>query len=239
MAVRRARRATTLDGRRLGVVVVRPGASTAAIKRSTGELLARIAARIAREYRLAGVATWHKSQGTPSAPKELDEIAAGCDVVVMGIGDCRNGSASRLTDVFELERRGVPVAYIDTPCRIPRVSRANGVYVVEYAYLERWAKRWRPSRAEDRGRLEQEFQNQGLARALRQAGCRPGDRVNLAGREFEVWDRLLDGETDYSDGIKDYEYVVTEPLDKNDPDEIVRRASKLTPRVVAMLVRSP
>ena len=77
-----------------------------------------------------GVGAWHRAGASGRSPLGmLDEIAAESDAVLMGIGDCHPGSACSLTEVWELEQRGVPVAYVDTPRRMPRIEKDGDVKI--------------------------------------------------------------------------------------------------------------
>ena len=101
-----------------------------------------------------------KTNAAKLAPrlKMLDEIATQSDAVLMGMGDCHHGSACSLTEVWELEQRGVPVAYVDTPRRVPRVEKDGDVFVIDYFMLEKRVPRWKRQGME---MLRSQFELQG------------------------------------------------------------------------------
>ena len=95
--------------------------------------------------------------------------------------------------------------------------------------------------AAGRAKLATEFELQGLHRALRLSGARPGDRIRIGERETALWEYPLTitavmGE---DDGMRDYPYVLTDPLSVHDPDENIGRAEALASKVVEMLVSEP
>lgn len=72
--------------------------------------------------------------------------------------------------------------------RPPTVTRENGTFIVEHPAAERLVEQWDLSEPAALQLLERQLARLGVARALRQAGCRPGDRVRIGGAEWE-WGR--------------------------------------------------
>jgi hypothetical protein len=171
--------------------------------------------------------------------KRLDEMASRCDVVVAGLGDCGHGSSCTFHDVFWLEERGVPVAYVDTPGRLHKVTRDGDVFVIDYFTLKYVVPEVRgPDPEKERAQMRKQFERQGIYRALRLAGCQPGDRVRLLDWEFEL-DELPAPEKEWlvgSDGIPDYPYLVTPPIGRLTEEQLRQRAAELLPRVLDALV---
>ena len=236
-AARLAPRLKTLDGARLGVYLARPGGSSRQTERSVYELLRKIAALIEDAYPIAGVREWHRTSASRRSPLEmLDEIAAESDAVLMGMGDCHHGSACSLTEVWELEQRGVPVAYVDTPRRVPRIENDGGVFVIDYFMLEKRVPRWKKQGME---MMRGQFELQGINRSLRLAGAKPGDRMRVDEVEFDLWEYPDSTwmSSDGTDGVLHYDYVLTEPLSTTEPDANVARAEELMPRVVEALLK--
>ena len=60
----------------------------------------------------------------------------------LGLYLARPGGSSKQTErsvyklLWELEQRGVPVAYGDTPRRVPRVEKDGDVFVIDYFMLQ-------------------------------------------------------------------------------------------------------
>ena len=178
-----------------------------------------------------------KTNAAKLAPrlKMLDEIATQSDAVLMGMGDCHHGSACSLTEVWELEQRGVPVAYVDTPRRVPRIEKDGDVFVIDYFMLEQRVPRWKRQGME---MLRGQFELQGINRSLRLAGAKPGDRIRVDKAEFDLWE-YPDAtwmSSDGTAGILHYDYVLIEPLSTTNPDANVARAEELMPRVVEALL---
>jgi hypothetical protein len=67
---------------------------------------------------------------TAEPPEVIDEIAAGCDVVVMGVGDCGSCSAAAIADGVQFERHGTPAAVI---CSDAFVATADAMAQVQDA----------------------------------------------------------------------------------------------------------
>lgn len=231
-----APRLKTLEGKRLGLYLARPGGSSKQTERSVYELLRAIAALVVEQQHMNGAREWRRPSASRRSPLAmLDEIAAESDAVLMGIGDCHHGSACSLTEVWELEERGVPVAYVDTPRRLPRIERNGDAWEVDYFALDRRVPRWKRQGME---KLRDEFELQGINRLLRLAGARPGDRIRVDGTEFELWEYPDSPwmSARGTDGILDYEYVLTAPLSITDPAANVARAEELAPKVVTALL---
>ncbi len=227
-----APRLETLEGKRLGLL------STG--KRNCDALLAELGRLIGERYRLADVKTWRKPSVYRMSPrKRLDEIAGQCDAVVAGLGDCGHGSSCTFHDVFWLEEQGIPVAYVDTPGRLHKVTRDRGVFVVEYFTLKYVLADLMRADPEKRPALmRKQFERQGIYRALRLAGCRPGDRIRLLDWEFDLEE--LPGPAKSwlvsSNGIPDYPYIMTPAIGRLSEGAVAARARELLPRVLDALV---
>jgi hypothetical protein len=227
-----ARRLVTLDGKRLGLL------STG--KLNCDALLAELGRLIGQRYRLARVNTWRKPSVYKMSPqKRLDEIAGSCDAVVAGLGDCGHGSSCTFHDVFWLEEREIPVAYVDTPGRLHKVTRDGDVFVMEYFTLKYVVADLMKASPEKAAALRRKlFERQGIYRALRMAGCTVGDRVRLLDWEFAL-EELPDAEPQWlvgSDGIAGYPYIVTPAIGRLTEDGVRQRATELLPHVLERLV---
>lgn len=64
------------------------------------------------------------SIGRLAPPETIDELAAGCDVVVTGVGDCAGCCSCTVGDAVALERRGIPVAAVCTTAFVTAASLA-------------------------------------------------------------------------------------------------------------------
>ena len=142
-------------------------------------------------------------------------------------------------DVFELEQRGVPVAYIDTPGRVPHVERDGEVFVIDYATNRFLAVAALPQ--VPMAKKLRTFERMGIHRALRMAGAKPGDRVRVDNVEFDLWDYPppISKRLPLSDGVRDYPYIqVAEGrIGAWTPEQVSEWAPDLVPRVVKALVR--
>jgi hypothetical protein len=81
------------------------------------ELMSAIADLLCEEFAIKEVVTPVRSEGImlPSVA-QLDDLAAKCDIVLSGLGDCGSCSACSLHVAIDFERRGVPaVAICTTP----------------------------------------------------------------------------------------------------------------------------
>ena len=78
-----------------------------------GLIAAKDLCRVVERRRRAGA---DKLIGQPgSVPEEiLDGLRAGCDIVVVGVGDCGSCSASAVADGIILEQPAIPAAVICT-----------------------------------------------------------------------------------------------------------------------------
>ena len=159
----------------------------------------------------------------------------------LGLYLARPGGSSKQTErsvyklLRELEQRGVPVAYVDTPRRVPRVEKDGDVFVIDYFMLEKRVPRWKRQGMET---LRGQFELQGINRSLRLAGAKPGDRIRVDKAEFDLWE-YPDAtwmSSDGTAGILHYDYVLIEPLSTTNPDANVARAEELMPRVVEALL---
>jgi hypothetical protein len=100
-----ARRPADLRGRRVGLL--------ANTKRNAEEFLDAVADLLAAEHGAADVLRRRKNSITDPVPAEiLAELVDGCDVVVVGVGDCGSCSASAIADGIALEAAGVPAVVI-------------------------------------------------------------------------------------------------------------------------------
>ena len=138
--------------------------------------------------------------------------------------------------MFEFEAKGLPVAYVDTPGRVPLVRRRSGVYVIEYAAgrMLRQPPQQVPSSAYP-VLFAKGFEQFGFHRALRLAGARPGDRVRVGELELELWEYPEPKLKGTTDGIRNYAYIETPPFSRLSPAELGERARALAPRVIEAL----
>ncbi len=102
-----APRPESLSGLRLGLL--------ANIKRNAGQFLGEVASLLEQQYGMALAVTRKKPDITATAPQQmLDDLAGGCDAVVVGVGDCGSCSASAVADGILLEQAGLPAVVICT-----------------------------------------------------------------------------------------------------------------------------
>jgi hypothetical protein len=102
-----APRPESLSGLRLGLL--------ANIKRNAEQFLAEVGGLLEQEHGMATALARKKPDITATAPQQmLDDLAGGCDVVVVGVGDCGSCSASAVADGILLEQSGVPVVVVCT-----------------------------------------------------------------------------------------------------------------------------
>jgi hypothetical protein len=102
-----ADRPESLSGLRLGLL--------ANIKRNAEPFLAEVGHLLVKRHGVAGVLARKKPDITDTAPEEiLDDLRAGCDIVVVGVGDCGSCSASAVADGIILERSGLPAVVVCT-----------------------------------------------------------------------------------------------------------------------------
>ena len=142
-------------------------------------------------------------------------------------------------DVFELEHRSIPVAYVDTPGRVPHIERHGSVFVVHYETNRFLLIAGLPG--VPLAKKQRLFERQGIHRALRLAGAKPGDRVRVDDVEFALWEYPPPDpkKPPSSDGVADYPYIVTPPgrIGGWTPEQVRERARELAPRVAQALLR--
>jgi len=229
-----APRLKTLDGVRLGLL------STG--KKNCDLLLDSIGGLLAADYNLAAVRRWTKpSVYRYGSRRRLEEVKAESDAVVAAIGDCGHGSSCTFHDVYWLEEQDLPVAYIDTPGRLHKVTRSGDVFVIEYATLKYVLPAIRKAPEQSRpAAIRKQFEKQGIYRALRQAGAQAGDRVRLMEQEF-VLDEIPERPKNWlpeSNGIDGYDYIEIplRQLGRLDSEGVQALAKELLPDVVRKLV---
>ena len=102
-----ADRPESLSGLRLGLL--------ANIKRNAEPFLAEVGQVLVEQHGVAGVLVRKKPDITNTAPQGiLDDLRAGCDIVVVGVGDCGSCSASAVADGIILEQSGLPTVVVCT-----------------------------------------------------------------------------------------------------------------------------
>jgi hypothetical protein len=85
------------------------------VKRNGPELMSAIADLLCAEFDIAEVVGPVRAAGTMLPSEEqLADMAARCDVVITGLGDCGSCSACSIHVAADFERRGVPTAAICT-----------------------------------------------------------------------------------------------------------------------------
>lgn len=103
--VERAPRPASLRGARVGLLVN--------TKKNADVFLDEVGRLLLDTHGAASVLARTKLAFAEPAPEELiKEFAAGCDVVITGIGDCGSCSASAVADGVALEGCGLPAAVI-------------------------------------------------------------------------------------------------------------------------------
>jgi hypothetical protein len=101
----RAGRPDRLDGLTVGLL--------ANTKKNAEPFLDAVGELLAGGHATAGVVRRKKLSITDPVPAEmLAELVEGCDVVVIGVGDCGSCSASAVADGIAFEAAGVPAAVI-------------------------------------------------------------------------------------------------------------------------------
>jgi hypothetical protein len=102
-----APRPENLSGLRLGLL--------ANIKRNAEQFLEEVGSLLEQQHGMATAVARKKPDITATAPQQmLDDLAGGCDVVVIGVGDCGSCSASAVADGILLEQAGVPAVVVCT-----------------------------------------------------------------------------------------------------------------------------
>jgi hypothetical protein len=180
---------------------------------------------------------WKKaSPYQPMSARRAAEVAAYARAVVVGPGDCGRGSACSLLDAIQFESLHLPVAWLDTARRVPRVRRLHGRYVIEYGAnrrIEAWVGGRDPSAPAIRRRLEATFERFGFHRALRLAGAAPGDILEVGSLRTQLWEYPRVSHPHVPDGIRDYAYIEIDPVVRLRPPDLEREAA----RVVAPIRR--
>ena len=102
-----ADRPESLAGLRLGLL--------ANTKRNAEQFLREVGELLAEQHGVKAVLATKKMDITDTAPRQiLDDLRAGCDVVVVGVGDCGSCSASAVADGIILEQSGIPAVVVCT-----------------------------------------------------------------------------------------------------------------------------
>jgi hypothetical protein len=156
-------------------------------------------------------------------------------------GDCGHGAACSLLDALQLEARGIPVAWLDTAGRVPRVRRRMGRFLIEYAAnkrLEAHAAGRDLHGTALQERLLAGFERFGFHRALRVAGARPGAAVEVGSLKIELWDYPEVSYPKIPDGIPDYPYVEISPVARLSQADLEREALRVAPLIRTRLERS-
>jgi hypothetical protein len=124
-----AGRPDSLSGLRLGLL--------ANTKRNAEEFLDQVGRLLTEQHGVTAVVARKKPDITNTAPEPiLDDLRAGCDVVVVGVGDCGSCSASAVADGIVLEQAGVPAVVVCTDAftaSADAMARVRGV--PGYRYL--------------------------------------------------------------------------------------------------------
>jgi hypothetical protein len=224
-----APRRATLAGARLAVIRNR--------KRGSEPFAEAIAAAL-RDDHGAEARVWVKSSPySPLTRTARGEILGWADGAVAAPGDCGHGSSVLRHDIFTLEVAGCPVAWVDTPGRMPRVTGRGRTFEIEYA-----ATRYLAADVERAGGIDspggravavETFEKFGLHRALRLAG-RARATPSGPGPGGTLWDyppRRLAG----WDGVADYPYVEIPALRGQDLDDLRRQARETVPALATLL----
>jgi hypothetical protein len=224
-----AARLKSLNGARLGFLDNR--------KKHADVFIKELRASICKEVSPAQTRTWTKTSVYGALSKTtMGEILAECDALVVGPSDCGHGSSCSLHDIFELESRGIPVAWIDTPGRVPKIARVGRAYSIEYATNFRIEQA-----ADQRGiqpaSLARAFEKFGFHRALRAAGAKPGDQVRVGKVQVELWPYPPPKLEASTDGVVGYPYIVLEKFRRASASELRTSARRLSPQVIQALLR--
>lgn len=83
-------------------------------KPNSDRFLDLLAERLAGDGARSAVRMRKKHIGRLAEPSQLDDLAARCDVVVTGVGDCAGCCSCSVQDAIALERRGVPTFMVCT-----------------------------------------------------------------------------------------------------------------------------
>jgi hypothetical protein len=104
-AAPRARRRRDLNGAVIGLLVN--------TKQNAAPFLDEVGRLLAERYGATGTMARTKVNFAAPAPEDLvKEMAADCDVIITGIGDCGSCSASAVADGIAFEAAGLPAAAI-------------------------------------------------------------------------------------------------------------------------------
>jgi hypothetical protein len=124
-----AGRPESLSGLRLGLL--------ANTKRNAEQFLDEVGKLLVDQHGVTTVLARKKPDITNTAPEPiLDDLRAGCDIVVVGVGDCGSCSASAVADGIILEQSDIPTAVICTDAftaSADAMARVRGV--PGYPYL--------------------------------------------------------------------------------------------------------
>lgn len=124
-----AARPPSLRGVRLGIL--------ANTKRNAEEILRELAARLERDHAVTTAVAVKKLSIVDPVPADLlAQLTAGCDVAVVGVGDCGSCSASAVADGLLLEKAGIPAAVICSDAfRVSADAMADVRGAAGYRYL--------------------------------------------------------------------------------------------------------
>ncbi len=102
-----ADRPERLSGLRLGLL--------ANTKRNAEQFLDEVGRLLAEQHAVTTVVARKKPDITSTAPEPiLDDLRLGCEIAVVGVGDCGSCSASAVADGIILEQSGIPAVVICT-----------------------------------------------------------------------------------------------------------------------------
>lgn len=106
-------------------------------KHNAALLLDELAGHLEREHGAVPVLRRTKTAFALPMPDDLrEEFVAGCDVVLVGVGDCGSCSASAVADGIAFERAGVPAAVICSDAFTVTASSMAAVQgAPDYAFL--------------------------------------------------------------------------------------------------------
>src|SRR5258708_34876447 len=102
-----ADRPERLSGLRLGLL--------ANTKRNAEQFLDEVGRLLAEQHAVTTVVARKKPDITSTAPEPiLDDLRLGCEIAVVGVGDCGSCSASAVADGIILEQSGIPAGVLCT-----------------------------------------------------------------------------------------------------------------------------
>lgn len=124
-----ADRPETLSGLRLGLL--------ANTKRNAEQFLDEVGRLLAEQHGVTAVVARKKPDITNTAPEPiLDDLRSGCDIVVVGVGDCGSCSASAVADGIILEQSGIPAVVVCTDAFTASADAMAGLRgAPKYRYL--------------------------------------------------------------------------------------------------------